>query len=219
MSIKAVIFDNDGTIVNSEEISIRFWIAAGQKLGVNITKENIVCLRGCSISSAEPIFESVYGKVPGWKICKKTRDEMFFDYAYKNGIPLLPGARDALEATREYGYKCVLATSAYPSYCIHFLMGHHLFNLFDTKVFGTMVKLGKPDPAIYNLTVEKLGLKPEECLVIEDAPNGINSAYNAHCKVCAVPGVELDEETAKRCDYILKDLTELRPILESLKGE
>lgn len=218
MSIKAVIYDNDGTLVDSERLSVSCWLEAGKKMGIDITEESIKCLRGCSISSAEPIFESVYGKVPGWRPTKKCRDEIFFKMAYRDGIPLLPGAEDALRATREYGYKCVLCTSAYPSYCIHFLMGHHLFNLFDVKVFGTMVKLGKPDPAVYNLTVKKLGYKPEECLVVEDAPNGIKSAYAAHCKIVAVPGVPLDEETLKMCDYVLKDLTELRPILEKLKG-
>lgn len=219
MSIKAVIFDNDGTIVDSERLSVSCWIEAGEKMGININEESIKCLRGCSISSAKPIFEAEYGTNPGWIPTKKCRDEIFFKKAYRDGIPLLPGARDALVACRELKYKLVLCTSAYPSYCVHFLMGHHLYNLFDVRVFGTMVKLGKPDPAVYNLTVQKLGIKPEECLVIEDAPNGIISAYKAGCKICAVPGVPFKEEVIKMCDFIIKDLTELRPLLEKLKGE
>ena len=83
-----------------------------------------------------------------------------------------------------------------------------MFQYFDTCVCGPMVKNSKPAPDIYLLASEKLGLKPDECIAVEDSPNGALSAINANCKTIVVPDLTPCDESIKPklfalCDSLL----------------
>lgn len=88
--------------------------------------------------------------------------------------------------------------------------------LFDEIISASMVKLGKPRPDVYLLCLlMKIGRKPEECMAVEDSPNGVNAAYQAGCHVTMVPDLTpADEEVKKMADHVVSDL---RGLLEYLK--
>ena len=87
--------------------------------------------------------------------------------------------------------------------------------LFDEIISASMVKLGKPRPDVYLYACEKIGRKPEECMAVEDSPNGVNAAYQAGCHVTMVPDLTpADEEVKKMADHVVPDL---RGLLEYLK--
>ena len=87
--------------------------------------------------------------------------------------------------------------------------------LFDEIISASMVKLGKPRPDVYLYACEKIGRKPEECMAVEDSPNGVNAAYQAGYHVTMVPDLTpADEEVKKMADHVVPDL---RGLLEYLK--
>ncbi len=85
-----------------------------------------------------------------------------------------------------------------------------LSGYFDRVVSATMVDEGKPSPMVYLYAASELGFKPEECVAVEDAPNGITSAYRAGLQVIMVPDQsEPDEDTMKMLTYKAKSLDEI----------
>ena len=91
---------------------------------------------------------------------------------------------------KENGYKVALATATKPDRTKRYLQALDLYGYFDEIVCASMVSRGKPEPDIYVLAAEKLGLEPGECLALEDSQNGIKSASSAGCKTVMVPDLD-----------------------------
>lgn len=105
---------------------------------------------------------------------------------YQRDSQALPGALSLVTALRMGGQKLGLASSSIRPWVEACLLRIGLANAFDVIVTGTEIENGKPDPEIYLLTAERLGVAPSECLAVEDAPAGIESAKAAGMTVWAV---------------------------------
>lgn len=105
---------------------------------------------------------------------------------YQRDSQALPGALSLVTALRMGGQKLGLASSSIRPWVEACLQRIGLANAFDITVTGTEIENGKPDPEIYLLTAERLGVAPSECLAVEDAPAGIESAKAAGMTVWAV---------------------------------
>src|SRR5262249_45764182 len=97
-----------------------------------------------------------------------------------------PGVTDLLAAAHGFGMRLALASSSRHSWIDATLRSLNLSDAFEVVVSGDDVSRGKPDPEIYLLTAERLGVPPERCLAIEDSPNGVMSAYRAGMSVIGV---------------------------------
>ena len=87
----------------------------------------------------------------------------------------------------------------------------------DAFVYGDEIKESKPDPEIFRVAAEKIGCKPEECLVLEDSEAGIQASYDANIKVICIPDMKYPEKQYEEKTFkILKDLTEVTAYLKSL---
>ena len=213
--IRAVIFDMDGTLVDTEKLYLRFWPEALGAFGYEISRENILSLRSMGRPYAPARFKEWYGEDFDYWAVRNYRKDLMEAYIDREGIEAKPGAREALEALRARGVLTAVATATDPERTRKYLAETGLIGYFDRLISATMVPRGKPAPDIYLYACRELGLDPAECVAVEDAPNGILSAYRAGLRVIMVPDLtEPDEELSKFLYATVGSLRELPEILE-----
>ena len=124
------------------------------------------------------------------------------------------GVREILNFLQEAGYKIGLASSTKYESVIHHLETTGIREYFSVIVTGNMVEHSKPQPDIYLLACEKLGVKPDEAYAIEDSPNGIRAAHRAGMKPIMVPDMIKPDEEMKELSYqIFENLIEVKDFL------
>ncbi|MDD6645127.1 MAG: HAD family phosphatase [Oscillospiraceae bacterium] len=214
MKIKGVIFDMDGVLLNSEVLYQRFWLEALHYYGYPAKKEHILALRSLTGKNAELKLKSFFGDSLDYERVKNKRIVLMDEYVRKNGVEIKKGADEILPYLKEKGIKIALATSSPYERAQEHLGMAGLFKYFDQCVCGGMVKNSKPQPDIYILASEKLGLKPCECIAVEDSPNGVKSAVNAGCKTVMIPDLTPCTEDLKKDLFALcTDLTEIKDLV------
>ena len=135
----------------------------------------------------------------------------------KEGVQLKKGAKELLDYLHKHHYKIALATSSLASRANQMLETHHMIDDFDVMVYGPDVKRGKPFPDIFLKACEKLGVSPQEAIVLEDSEAGIQASYDAGIKVICIPDMKYPEKQYEEKTFkILKDLTEVTAYLKSL---
>jgi len=113
------------------------------------------------------------------------RTHLFLEIV-KDRLEAMPGLNESLQLFRSHGLKIGLASSGAKKYIDVVLGRFNIRQYFDVIVSGDCVSIGKPHPETYLVASKKLGFKPEECVVLEDAKNGIESAVQAGCKCIAI---------------------------------
>ncbi|MCR5468378.1 MAG: HAD family phosphatase [Lachnospiraceae bacterium] len=207
---EAVLFDMDGVLLDSEKIYIACWVKAGQALGLEFQYENALELRSLERPSAIKSFEKWYGDGSWWKKVYDKRVEFMAEELKKNPIELKPYAVETLNALKERGYKTALVTATDYETAIKRVKDAGLFDYLDEIVSAKSVEHGKPYPDPYLFACEKIGVKPENTIAVEDSPNGVRSASSAGCKTVMVPDLtEPDEELSKLLYAKCKDLSGL----------
>lgn len=189
--IKACIFDLDGVIVDTARYHYLAWSRLAQELGVKFTELDNERLKGVSrMRSLEIILE-----LGGLSLTDRDKEKLankknawFVDFLERM-IPeeIFPGVKSLIENLRKDGIKIGLASSSRNAKMVIQLL--HIEGVFDVVVDGTMVKHSKPDPEIFLLTAEKLGVDPHDCVVFEDAEAGVEAAVNAGMKCVGVGSV------------------------------
>ena len=136
-------------------------------------------------------------------------------FVEKEGVTTKPGIWELLAFLQEKQIRTAIATSSPIGRTKKYLASVHLENEFDAIVSGYMVEHGKPEPDIYVYAARQLGLKPENCIVLEDSPAGILAAYRAGCMPVMIPDLdEPDEETRKLLFAQAESLVQFREVLE-----
>jgi DNA helicase-2/ATP-dependent DNA helicase PcrA len=128
----------------------------------------------------------------------------------QNGIEIKPGVIELLTYLRKKGIVTAIATATDMERATRYLKKIGLYDYFDRIISATMVKEGKPSPDIYQYACEQIGLAPEECMAVEDSPNGIMSAHLANCIVVMVPDqTEPDEHVWDMLDVRVDTLSDI----------
>ncbi len=211
--IKGAIFDMDGVLINSEILYQRFWIEALKFFGYNATENHILSLRSLSGKNAEKKLKSFFGEELNYQKVKEKRIELMDNYISKNGVEAKPGGDFILQYLKEKGIKLALATSSPLERAKEHLSLVGLYKYFDEFVCGSMVKNSKPQPDIYLLAAKKLNLPPEECIAVEDSPNGAISGISAGCKTVFIPDLTpCPEELKSRIFALCGNLREIKDI-------
>ena len=211
--IKAVIFDMDGVILDSESVCDKTWVAALAEEGFVDDKDAINKCRGTNYADTCNILHELYGSdFPAEKFMTRA-SELFHKVENEQGIPLLPYAEETLEYLSAK-YTVALASSTREASVRRLLKDKDVLGYFKTLTTGDMVSHSKPDPEIYRLACASIVLPPEVCVAVEDSPNGIKSAYAAGLKVVMVPDrIVPTKEIEKLCWKICPNLKELEKIL------
>lgn len=204
--IKACLIDVDGFLVNSEELYLEANKMYFKTIGFEFTEELhrqgtgkkfvqwIKTILPSSDKSGEKIF--------------RERNVIFYELAKKR-LNLLPGVYEFLELVKG-NFKTSIVTSSPKDYLelVFELTGIQKF--FDVVITEEMVIKGKPDPECYLLAATELSVKPDECVVFEDAPNGVLAGKNAGMKVIAVPSYYVKGDLAfQKADIVFESVKEI----------
>lgn len=212
--IRAVIFDMDGTLIDTEKYYRIFWPKALAEFGYHMTDEQALSMRSLGRPFAPARLRQWFGEELDYDAVRQRRKDMMEECLDREGIRRKPGALELVQRLKADGITTAVATATDPERTAKYLRLTGLEGYFDRLISATQVKEGKPSPDIYLYACELLGLKPEECLAVEDSPNGVLSAYRAGCKVVMVPDqTEADEETKKYLYAVAENLDEVYEII------
>ena len=216
MSFRAVIFDLDGVLADSEP----WWNEIDKKFlgeyGVAYRGEYHRNVLGVSYRLAVEFYKKTFGlSVPTEELMRR-RGEIAAEF-FANRIGLFPSTRAVLEELRKLNLRLAVATSSVSASARPFLDRHQLTGFFEAVVTGEQVEQGKPAPDIYLCAADKLGIPADACLVIEDALPGVAAAKAAKMCVAAIPDKRFVDprEYEKNADYVLNSLQELPELIRA----
>jgi HAD superfamily hydrolase (TIGR01509 family) len=197
-TVKGVLFDMDGVVLDTEKLYARFWREAAAALGYEMSYEQALGMRSLSSTAGQAQLESYFGKGVSRAEFRAKRIELMDAYIDIHGVDLKPGILELLDYLDEHGIKAAITTSSPLERVRRYLGPHGLLERFERLCSGAEVAHGKPEPDIYLYGAACLGLKPEECLAVEDSPAGVLSAYRAGCMTVMVPDLDQpDADTEK----------------------
>ena len=216
--IKGILSDMDGVILDSEKIYVRFWCEAGQFYGFPFERRHALGIRSMARPFAIQRLQGWFGEGFDYDKVRNKRVELMDAYVAEHGIEPKPDAARLLSYLKENGYRVALATATPKDRAEEYLRRVDLLRYFDEVVSARMVKNGKPALDIYLYAAERLGLKPEECIALEDSPNGVRSAHSAGCRTVMVPDLDAPSEEIKPLLYDVADgLWDVVRVLENSK--
>lgn len=212
-----VIFDLDGTLIDTEKYYRIAWPKAAEKFGYHMTDEMALSLRSLGRPHAPKQFKEWFGEACDYQAIREYRKQLMEELIEEGGMNLKPGAVEILTYLKDIGVTVAMATANEYSRTKRYLERIGLFDYFDKIICADMVKEGKPSPDIYCYAIEQLGARPEECFAVEDSPNGVMSAYLAGCKVIYVPDQTPMEERLEKYVYaVVENLSEIQYLPEEI---
>lgn len=215
MSIKAVIFDLDGTILDTEKLLVKYWCMSANEFGFPMEKYHALQLRSLAKKYAESLLKEWFGENCDYMTLRNRRMELMNEHIAKYGLEVKKGIKELLIYLGENGYKRAVATATDLTRAGNYLKSVGLFDYFDDIISAHQVENGKPKPDVYLYAVSQLGMKPEECIAVEDSPNGVISACDAGCHTIMIPDLTYpDEELKERLFAVCESAVELIEILK-----
>lgn len=211
--IKAIIFDMDGVLVDSEPVITQAAIEALRELGANPKKEDFIPFVG----TGEDSFIGGVAKKYGIKYHTGLKDRTYdiYDEIVFEKIGKYDGINEALSTLKSRGYVLALASAADERKVIINMKAANIdISIFDVVLSGDDVDNKKPAPDVYNLAAERLNIDNDKCLVVEDALQGILSAHAANMKVIGVTTAFTKKQMFDGgADYILSFMPEIVDLL------
>ena len=217
--IRGILFDMDGLVLDSEALYTRFWREAANALGYPMTVEQSYGMRSLGKKLGQPYLESLFGPEIDYTALRNKRIELMGAYVEEHGIAPKPGIYELLDYMEEAGIPGAITSSSPMEFIEKHLADANLLHRFRKLCSGHSIPNGKPAPDIYLLGAAELGLKPEECLALEDSPTGILSAYRAGCLPVMIPDLDQPKEDTQKLLFAKADsLTDVIGILKAQNG-
>ncbi len=211
--ICAVIFDMDGVLIDTEKYYNAAWCQAATEAGFPFTREHALLLRSCEAKEGEKLMQGIFGPSFDYYAIRERRRELVRERLAQYGLEKKPGVEETLRFLRAKGIKTAVATATALDITKSHLTTIGVCDLFDSIVSAKNVAHGKPEPDVYLYACEQIGERPQDCMAVEDSPNGIMAAYRAGLRTVMVPDLtQPDEELTKylyACVNSLSDLCEL----------
>ena len=215
--IKAVIFDVDGTLLDTERIYMKAWKEAAAEAGYVMPDSVLQKTRAVNTKDAARIFEEEIGNGFSYQAVRPIRVRIAEEIIKRESPILKPGVLELLAFLEGKGIRLSVASSTNQQGTREHLAESRILDRFEVVVGGDMVTNGKPHPDIFLKAAEALGAAPEECIVVEDSPAGIRAAYAAGMKAVLVPDqATITQEIIDMADVVLNSLLEMPPYLQTL---
>ncbi len=208
---KAVIFDMDGIIFDSERLVLYCWEKLAEKYQLDNMREAYLPCIGTNDVRMKEIMMDYYGAEFPYDKLRKESSILFHEMVDREGLPVKKGARKLLEFLELHRIPVGLASSTRLAVVTEELKQAGLYGFFHAVTGGDQLKRSKPEPDIYLMACEKLGVRPEDTYAVEDSYNGIRSSYSAGMLPVMVPDllpptVEMREKSV----IVLEDLLQVR---------
>lgn len=214
--IKAVIFDMDGTLIDSERIAIIAWNRSAKRFGFEIPLDMLHGFIGMTRAACMGTLIEHVGS-------ERIANELFEDHKviedelYPTMLSLKPGAREIVESLHARGLKLAVATST------RTIQAHEKFDrfgltpYFDVFTCGDELNRSKPEPDIFLLAASRLGVDPTDCVVVEDSFNGVCAGHAAGMHTIMVPDINTPtKEIAELAEAVVPALSDVEPKLVEL---
>ena len=211
--IKYIIFDKDGTLLDTEPIFKRAWVEVGEQWGLEGIEEMYPSIMG---NNGEVIVQKLYAAYPD-RDCQAYYNERMdrVTTLMEGEIPLMAGCREILDFARKNGISVAVATSSTRERAEKNLKKLDLWDYFDAVVTGDMVKKSKPEPDIFLEAASRIGARKDECIVCEDSYNGLLAAKASGMRPIFIPDMLMpNEETDKLAYKTCRDLFELMELIQ-----
>lgn len=221
MNIKAVLFDMDGLMVDTESLATEAFIHSAKKQGYDMTKEETLMVLGFTTKSIYEFWENYFknSDVSG----KQLVDDHYKyieNVLFTTGPKKMPYIEELLKYLKENNYKVAVASSSNMNHIINNMKKTGLKKYIDEFASGAEVKNGKPAPDVFLLAAERLGVEPKKCLVLEDSKAGVIAGSSAGAKVIMVPDMfKPDDECKEKAYKIVNNLGEVINMLEENNNE
>ncbi len=214
---KAVIFDMDGLMINSEEVTFECYQEALKSKGLTMSREFYVTLLG---SPVKAIYEKLENEYKGAIVAPELIKEVHALMAHRfetEGVPLKKGLIELLTFLKDNNYKTIVATSSNRSRVDTILSQADIEKYFDDSICGDEVTKGKPNPEVFLRSCEKLGVETSEAVVLEDSEAGIQAAHSGNIRVICVPDMKYPVEPY--ASMTTKIVDSLLDVIDFLKAE
>jgi len=214
LGLRGVIFDMDGLLFDTEILYVEAWPHVGEAMGFSVTEEVARRMISRSRRECEAMLLDLYGPDFSLTEAYKIMVQRIRPQLETRGVPLKPGARELLQFLHREKVPVGLGTSNSSEVAKAYLGATGLAAYFDALVAGDMVTHAKPAPDIFLRAAAELGLRSEQCLVLEDSSVGVEAAYRAGCLSALVPDLLAPtEEAIGRAWRVFGSLTEVQGTL------
>lgn len=215
--IKAIIFDMDGLMIDSERVTFECYQERLKDMNLTMDEEFYKTLLGKPIKGIYQRFYDVYGNDFPIENVIQDVHQLMAERFETEGVPAKKGLVELLHYLNDNNYKTIVATSSNRDRVDKILAQAKITEFFDDSICGDEVTKGKPNPEVFLKSCQKLGVNVDEAIVLEDSEAGIQASYDANIKVICIPDMKYPEKQYEEKTFkILKDLTEVTAYLKSL---
>lgn len=215
--MKAVVFDMDGLMFDTERVFMLAWDHVGVEMGLGKAGYMGLKTLGSNVEKTQQMWREEFGDKYDEGTMRRLTKEFLTKYYSENKVPVKKGLYILLDYLKSEGYKLAVASSSSKQEVVDHMKDAGVFDYFDVIVCGDMIAESKPEPDIYLKACELLQVSSEESYALEDSRNGLLSAYRAGCKPIMVPDLwQPDEEIESILFGKCNDLEEVKEFLESL---
>ena len=213
----AVLFDMDGLMFDTERLMYRARDYAGEKAGMGKAGYMTTRVMGRTNEDSVCMFEEEFGEKYNHELFWRYIREFLQDFHANHTIPVRPGLYELTAYLKEKGIPMAVASSSSRKTVEQYVGEAGLLETFDVLICGDMVERSKPAPDIYLRAAQEVGVKPEQCFVLEDSRNGALSGHNAGCRTILVPDLwQPDPEILRLVETCCESLLQVKEYLQGL---